>query len=62
MSLKITNLKLQMHPPGANELTHRGWIYDSFLYQLRPGTPVLEVIFNKYLIFEFSTGPETVSY
>ena len=23
---------------------------------LRPGTPVLEVIFNKYLIFEFSTG------
>ena len=23
---------------------------------LRPGTPVLKVIFNKYLIFEFSTG------
>ena len=23
---------------------------------LRPGTPVPEVIFNKYLIFEFSTG------
>ena len=23
---------------------------------LRPGTPVLEVIFNKYLSFEFSTG------
>ena len=24
--------------------------------ELRPGTPVLEVIFNKYSIFEFSTG------
>ena len=24
--------------------------------ELRPGTPVLEVIFNKHLIFEFSTG------
>ena len=24
--------------------------------ELRPGTPVLEVIFKKYLIFEFSTG------
>ena len=26
------------------------------LSMLRPGTPVLETIFNKYLIFEFSTG------
>ena len=26
------------------------------MISLRPGTPVLEVIFNKYLIFEFSTG------
>ena len=30
------------------------WLY--VIFALRPGTPVLEVIFNKYLIFEFSTG------
>ena len=29
---------------------------DPYLHLLRPGTPVLGVIFNKYLIFEFSTG------
>ena len=41
------------HP--SNWMSHRlknQW----FESNLRPGTPVLEVIFKKYLIFEFSTG------
>ena len=40
--------------PEANELTLN--VREPSYLGLRPGTPVLEVIFNKYLIFEFSTG------
>ena len=35
---------------------HLRAIWQEVLLNLRPGTPVLGVIFNKYLIFEFSTG------
>ena len=40
----------------TNHYLNECWPISPNPYGLRPGTPVLEVIFNKYLIFEFSTG------